>query len=100
MAVVKLELAFVTTTQEEASATSANLNQRGRSWLYSRGYGGCSNFKGQYGHGETIKRNEYRGPMNSKWRDGNPLTCHGCASYRHLWRLVHTLIKMQVGHRK
>ena len=45
-AAVKLEPAFVTTTQEEALATSANLNQSGRSWFHSRGYRGSSNFKG------------------------------------------------------
>ena len=37
-AAVKLEPAFVTTTQEEALATSAHLNQRGRFWFRSHGY--------------------------------------------------------------
>ena len=45
-AAVKLKPAFVTTTQEEALATSASLKQRGRSWFRSRGYRGPSNFKG------------------------------------------------------
>ena len=43
-----LEPAFVTTTQEEALATSANLNQSGYSWFHSRGYSGSLNFKGRH----------------------------------------------------
>ena len=47
-ATVKLEPAFVITTQEEALATSAHLNQRRRSWFRSRSYRRSSNFKGRH----------------------------------------------------
>ena len=70
-AAVKLEPAFVTTTQREALATSAHLNQRGRSRFRSRGYRGPSNFKGRHDPGGAIKRNEYTRPMNPKGKDGN-----------------------------
>ena len=82
-AAVKLESAFVTTTQEEALATSAHLNQRGRSWFCSCGYRRPSNFKGRHEPGGAIERNEYTRPINPTGRDGNPLTCHGCGSYTH-----------------
>ena len=84
-AAVKLEPASVTTAQEEALATSVHLNQRGHSWFHSHDYKGPLNFKGRHDPGGAIKWNEYTRPMNPKGRDGNPLTCHGCGSYRHFF---------------
>ena len=86
-ATLKLEPTFVA-SQEEALVTDNFQYQRGRSWPRGRGFRGAANYGGRKtDHGGSARGNDYVKPVkpvNPRGPDGNPLSCHGCGSYRHL----------------
>lgn len=83
-AALKLEPTFFT-SQEEALVADNLQYQRGRSWPRGRGFRGASYYRGRKtDRGGSARGNEYVKPVNPKGPDGNPLSCHGCGSYRHL----------------
>ena len=83
-AALKLEPTFVT-SQEEGLVTDNFQYQRGRSWPRGRGIRGAANYRGgNTDRGGSARGNEYVKPVNPKGPNGNPLSCNGCGSYRHL----------------
>ena len=94
-AALKLEPTFVTSQEEGLITDNFQYQRFFLSFLYlylyffliprGRGIRGAANYRGRKtNRGGSARGNEYVKPVNPKGPDGNPLSCHGCGSYRHL----------------
>ena len=80
---MKLEPAFLA-SEGDVMYTNNFQYPRARGWARGRGYREQSYSRGyKIDRGGFRKNSKYAKPVNPKDVDGNPMTCHGCGSYRH-----------------